>query len=205
MEQLYSEQIPALIVAGDYENLYIATVAVLYAIPWYYFAIKGKLWIYIVWMAFAATTITMFFINYNEFCNLSIHRYVVTGLNITLSVTSNIGNCPDVINTCYYQTIQSELTYNGIVYSIATFTNWYDYIPVAPDSYIEQYFMPWDPTTPYTIDYSGITPLIYLALSIMFYGLMFVIVIKIRKSQNVQLVPYNDLPEEQRDNFISNL
>jgi len=125
MEQVYADSMPSIVSAGEYKTLYIVATIALYVLP-FYFAPKGKIAIYFIWLTFAAAAAVLFFTNFSEFCNIIIHNYVLAGTN-----TSTVTNLQ--ITNVYTQTIESELTYNGVEYVFATYTNTYDYMPPTPD------------------------------------------------------------------------
>jgi hypothetical protein len=178
MEQLYADTMPTIVSAGEYKTLYIVATIALYVLP-LYFAPKGKIVIYFIWLACASAAAVLFFTNFSEFCNIVIHNYVIAGTN-----TSTVTNLQ--ITNVYTQTIESVLSYNGVEYVIATYTNTYNYIPPAPGIPVTQYFLPWVPMEIYTIDYSGIVPLIYLILAIINYCLIIFLTIVMHKKQRAE-------------------
>jgi hypothetical protein len=204
MEQLYAEPIPIVISAGDYKDLYIVATVVLYVLP-FYAVPKGKIAIYFIWLLFASAAATLFFTNYSEFCNLLIHNYVLAGTNISTVINLQTEVCP--ANVCWTQTIQSVLIYNNMQYTTATYTNIYYSTPPAPEMPTTQYFLPWEPMTPYTIDFSGVVPLIYLISAILIYIIIIILTIILNRKQPPADADDDELlvPEDQRDELRSML
>ena len=169
MEQVYASEAPTIVAAADYQGMYIAGVIAAYALPGFYLFAHKKGLIYLIWLMCATTSIVMFFINYANFCNMISLRYLVDGINTTTSIDDSSSTCAET-TLCYYQTIGSELTYNGQLYAVATFTNYYYYQPTDPISPTTQKFAPWDPLN--AIDSGGIIPAVYLAITGALYSVV---------------------------------
>jgi hypothetical protein len=186
-EIVYSSSKPAAIAAADYQGIYVAGVAALYVLPGFYLFAKKRGIIYIIWLLFATASIIMFFLNYANFCNIIAASYTITGSNSTLTIENTSGSCPNSETTiCFYQTVESELTYNGIVYAITTYTNYYYSQPLDPVSPVSQTFATWDPLTQYNVGIIDMLPVLYLAISALMYGILIAFIIaasQIKKQQ----------------------